>query len=68
MNAAPPEYKPPVLEVRLEEKGPKIGEISIGASAEWTEYRASINIPDGVHALFFVYHGTEKIQIKKIAF
>ena len=54
--------------MRLEEKGPKIGEISIGTSAEWTEYRTSINIPDGVHALFFVYHGTEKIQIKEIAF
>lgn len=54
--------------MRLEEKGPKIGEISIGTSAEWTEYRTSINIPAGVHALFFVYHGTEKIQIKEIAF
>ena len=58
----------PVLEIYLEENGEKIGEISIGNSAEWTEYRSDVKIPDGVHALYFVYHGSEKIQLKEIAF
>lgn len=58
----------PVLEIYLKENGEKVGEISIGNSAEWTEYRSDVKIPDGVHALYFVYHGSEKIQLKEIAF
>ena len=58
----------PVLEIRLEENGPAIGEIALGNSAEWTEYRAEIPVVTGVHALFFVYHGSEKIQLKEILF
>lgn len=58
----------PVLEIYLKENGEKVGEISIGNSAEWTEYRSDVKIPDGVHALYFVYHGSEKIQLKAIAF
>ena len=58
----------PMLEIYLEENGEKVGEISIGNSAEWTEYRSDVKIPDGVHALYFVYHGSEKIQLKEIAF
>lgn len=58
----------PVLKIYLEENGEKVGEISIGNSAEWTEYRSNVKIPDGVHALYFVYHGSEKIQLKEIAF
>ena len=58
----------PVLEIYLKENGKKVGEISIGNSAEWTEYRSDVKIPDGVHALYFVYHGSEKIQLKEIAF
>lgn len=58
----------PVLEIYLKENGEKVGEISIGNSAEWTEYRSDVKIPDGVHALYFVYHGLEKIQLKEIAF
>lgn len=58
----------PVLEIYLEENGEKAGEISIGNSAEWTEYRSDVKIPDGVHALYFVYHGSGKIQLKEIAF
>ena len=58
----------PVLEIYLGENGEKVGEISIGNSAEWTEYKSDVKIPDGVHALYFVYHGSEKIQLKEIAF
>ena len=58
----------PMLEIYLKKNGEKVGEISIGNSAEWTEYRSDVKIPDGVHALYFVYHGSEKIQLKEIAF
>lgn len=58
----------PVLEIYFKGNGEKVGEISIGNSAEWTEYRSDVKIPDGVHALYFVYHGSEKIQLKEIAF
>ena len=61
-------YRDPVLEIRLEENGPAIGEIALGNSAEWTEYRAEIPVVTGVHALFFVYHGCQKIQLKEILF
>ncbi len=62
------EHKASVLEIRLEENGPKLGEIAIGNANEWTEYRTHISVPNGLHALFFVYHGTEKIQLKEILF
>lgn len=61
-------YRDPVLEIRLEENGPAIGEIALGNSAEWTKYRTEIPVVTGVHALFFVYHGSEKIQLKEILF
>lgn len=58
----------PVLEIRLEENGSKIGEIRIGDATVWTEYKTNISIPKGVHALYFIYHGSPKIQLKEIAF
>ena len=62
------EHKEPVLEVRLEEKGPAVCQIKLGRAAVWTEYTAAVQIPQGVHALYFVYHGTEKIQLREISF
>ena len=58
----------PVLEIYFEENGVKVGEISIGNSAEWTEYKTNVNIQDGIHALYFVYRGTNKIQLKDFSF
>lgn len=61
-------YPEAVLEIRLEEHGPKIGEIAIEPDIEWTEYRAQIQTLSGVHGLFLVYHGSKKIQLKEIIF
>lgn len=58
----------PTLEIRLSENGVKIGEISIGNSTSWAEYKTNVDIPDGKHPLYFTYHGTEKIQLKDISF
>lgn len=54
--------------ISIDENGSAIGEIAIGDSSEWTEYQTNISVLNGVHALFFVYHGSEKIQLKEIFF
>ena len=60
-----------VLEIRLSPDGPGVGSISIKKSAdpmEWISCEGDVDIPDGVHPLYFVYHGCERIQIKDIEF
>lgn len=54
------------LEIRIEEQGPVIGTIAVGDSEDWACYEGEVDIPDGVHALYFVYHGKTKIQLKEI--
>jgi arabinoxylan arabinofuranohydrolase len=38
--------------------GEALGKIPVDFSNIWTEYSADIEIPDGVHALYFTYKGT----------
>jgi hypothetical protein len=46
------------FEVRLEEQGPAVGEIRLSRTGEvWTTFEGNVSIPDGVHALYLVYHG-----------
>lgn len=61
--------------IELNEKYPE-GQ-SIGAninvdeytdSFAWHTYTADIHIPDGVHALYLIYHGNKKLQLKEIVF
>ena len=59
----------PVLEIRLSETGDPVGEISLDENAEtWTEFWGDVRIPDGVSALYFVYHGSDFVQMKDIIF
>jgi arabinoxylan arabinofuranohydrolase len=37
--------------------------IEIRFSNVWVEYSSGINIPDGIHALYFVYKGTGHASI-----
>lgn len=37
--------------------GPVLGSIDIGFSDQWRSYRGACDIPDGVHALYFVFEG-----------
>ena len=46
------------IEVRTEWDGPAAGTIDIEDTNVWTGYGASVNIPDGVHAIYLTYRGT----------
>jgi len=59
----------PILEIRLSETGDSMGEIPLNESTEeWTEFWGNVRIPDGVSALYIVYHGNKSIQLKDIIF
>lgn len=59
----------PVLEIRLTETGDPVGEILLDENAEeWTKFWGNAEIPDGESALYFVYHGTQRIQLRDICF
>ena len=34
----------------------------------WHKYSCDVDIPDGVHALYLIYHGGRKVQLKEIVF
>ena len=46
-----------VYQVRTQWDGEVIGEIPVGHSNEWKTFYADINLPDGINALYFYYHG-----------
>ena len=58
------------FEVRLDIDGEAVGRIDIPAEAsdpfEWKELLAEVDIPDGVHGLYFIYHGEGRVQMKNI--
>ncbi len=57
------------LEVRLEEKGPAIAELPVGGvDKTWKDFSVEFDAVNGVHPLFFVYHGKCRIQIKELIF
>ena len=45
------------LSVRTAWDGPELAKIPLEHSTVWKEYSADLSIPDGVHALYFTYHG-----------
>lgn len=45
------------FEIKTSLNGSALGKISVGYSNVWKEYAADIVIPDGIHALYFTYHG-----------
>ena len=47
----------------------EIGTLLLDEKAEdWKEISANVEIPDGVHALYFIYKGKTKVQLKEICF
>lgn len=56
------------LEVRLSKDGPSVGEIILNDDDKWNTACAEVAVHDGIHALYFVYHGAEKIQLKSFRF
>lgn len=56
------------IEVRSSLDGKMLGKIMISESESWNECSGTVQIENGVHGLFFVYHGREKIQMKSFQF
>lgn len=54
------------LEVRAEDK--LLGSILIIPSEIWTDSKAAIAFPAGVHGLYLRYRGTGKLDLKEIEF
>ena len=52
-------YAQGTFDIRTAWDGETLGSIPIAASNQWQEFGADINIPDGVQAIFFVYHGKD---------
>lgn len=53
-------------ELRLSPFGEPIGKIDVASANEWTYYSSDITIPDGVHALYFVYRGNSAPSLGSI--
>lgn len=59
------------FEVRLTEHGESAGRIELSDARDrtepiWRESAGYVDIPDGVHALYLIYHGTTRVQLKTI--
>jgi len=52
-----------LFEVSTSWQDKPLGEIQVEFSNIWTEFKADINIPDGVHAIFFTYKGGGSAQM-----
>lgn len=53
-----------VFEVRTAWDGPVLAELKVRSSNVWEEYTVPFPVKDGVHALYFTYHGTGNPQFK----
>jgi len=51
-------YSHGAFHVKTSWYGEPLARIEIHFSNIWTEYSSEINIPDGVHALYFIYKGS----------
>ncbi|MGN0613819.1 MAG: family 43 glycosylhydrolase [Porcipelethomonas sp.] len=58
------------IDILTEEKGEPVGKIIIpdDFGDDWCSLAAKVSIPDGVHPVYFVYHGSFRIQIREIEF
>ena len=59
------------FELRLEPEGPACGKINITDAEDehaWECFTGDVRIPDGIHALYLVYHGKDKFQMKELKF
>ena len=47
--------------------GPSLGEIPVGFTNVWTQYKAAIDIPDGVQAIYLEYRGRGSACLRSFA-
>ena len=59
----------PQLEIRLSETGDAVATIRLDeADNQWQCYSADVDIPDGIHPIYLVYHGEKRIQLRELIF
>lgn len=46
----------------------EVGRLVLDDVEDWKTIITSVNIPDGIHAFYLVYHGQKKIQLMKLLF
>jgi len=56
-------YSSGVFHVKTKWDGEPLACIKIDYSNTWTEYSSDINLPDGIHALYFIYKGTRFVSM-----
>lgn len=56
------------LKIAIDTKENECGDVKIIPATSWTEITAEVVIPDGVHALYFIYSGSGELQIKEFGF
>jgi len=56
------------FEVRTSLDGPVLGRLSVDFSTVWETYRAKVNIPDGVTAIYLKYTGFGNMGLKSFRF
>ena len=64
-------YDKNTIEFKLEPNGKTVGTTEVIRTDDelaWSVFEAEVDIPDGVHALYLIYHGNDRIQIKDIIF
>ena len=57
-----------VLEVATEPEGSVCGKISVQPSEDWRSSDITASIPDGVHALYFRFRGSGKVEFLQFSF
>lgn len=58
------------IDILTEENGESVGKIIIpeNFSDDWCKLTAKTEIPDGIHPVYLIYHGNNRIQLKEISF
>jgi hypothetical protein len=61
------------FDIKIEPDGDILGKIHMQDltqadkdSFSWNLYESKADIPDGTHALYLIYHGSKKVQIKEV--
>ena len=56
------------FEVRTRWDGPMLARVAVDFTNVWTEYPVPLNLPDGVHALYFTYRGEGRASLAQFSF
>ncbi len=55
-------YASGTVEIKLKWDGEAVGSVPVGYANVWKETTAEVNIPDGVHSLYFTFRGQGHLQ------